>query len=79
MSNHPSQVILDHFVMVRIHARQPLDSEGFTPLVSNTRLGRLDTSWTLLKDRSPPHVPTPSPAAPARYILDGNHDWNFTL
>jgi hypothetical protein len=31
MSNHPSQVILDHFVMVRIHARQPLPNQGLTP------------------------------------------------
>jgi hypothetical protein len=39
-----AQVILDHFVMVRIHARQVVINQGLTPSSENAEISILATS-----------------------------------
>jgi hypothetical protein len=56
-----AQVTLDHFVMVRIHARQPLAYEAFTRFALNPNFGRLDT----FEDRLPRSVSQHRPGAGA--------------
>jgi hypothetical protein len=41
---HPTQVTLDHFVMVRIHARQPLEDERLT----KSRSREIEAAYALL-------------------------------
>ena len=41
MSNHPSQVTLDHFVMVRIHARQVVLNQRLTLFTENAGISIL--------------------------------------
>ena len=41
---HPSQVTLDHFVMVRIHARQRVLHQELTPFIENALISILATS-----------------------------------